>query len=156
VGGRPKDSVEIFKAHHRAWELGAWSAAMDANLGATHSVRSDGTLESRSASGWFAAFKNDIEAGRYFETKISHPTLMFFATDLDQQRVLQFDEGTRTELLSLAIQTDRKRLEQIEVFRSNGPHVRIILMQETAHYCFVQRPQMIIRTMREFFDDSAL
>jgi len=81
---------------------------------------------------------------------------MFFATDLDQQRVLQFDEGTRTELLSLAIQTDRKRLEQIEVFRSNGPHVRIILMQETAHYCFVQRPQLIIRTMREFFDDSAL
>ncbi len=155
VRGDPLDSVELFEAHHRVWELGSWSAALEANLRETFSVQADGTLRSRAAPAWFAAYRNDMAAGWYFETTISHPALLFFATNLDQERVRQLNPSARAELMPLAIQTDRKRLEQIEDFRSNGPHVQIVQMKRTAHYCFVQRPRRIIRNMRVFFAASA-
>lgn len=75
---------------------------------------------------------------------------MFFAVDLDQERLKQFDEVTRADIRPLAEETDRRRRVQIEEFRKNGPLVRIIEMPATAHYCFVHKPQDVIREMRNF------
>ena len=150
VAGDPDDSAALHKQHHQAWELGAWSAAMDRNFRETYTVAPDGTLRGVGAPGWWTAYRSDMKAGRYFETLISHPTLMFFSVDLSQERLRQFDEETRAEIRPLAEDTDLRRREQIEEFKKNGSHVRIIEMSGTAHYCFVHKPQEVIRAMRQF------
>ena len=150
LGGDPDDSADLHRRYHEAWELGAWSASMDRNLRETYAVSADGVLRPVGAPEWWSAFRADMNAGRYFETRISHPTLMFFAVDLDQERLKQFDEVTRADIRPLAEETDRRRQVQIEEFRKNGPLVRIIEMPATAHYCFVHKPQDVIREMRNF------
>lgn len=150
IGGRPNDSTEHQRRFHQAWELGAWSEAMDRNLRETFRASTKGVLKALAPPEWWAAFRTDMEAGRYFETQIFHPSLMFFAVDLDQERLKQFDDTTRAELRALAVETDRRRRDQIEEFRKNGAHVRIVEMTATAHYCFVHKPQEVIRAMREF------
>jgi pimeloyl-ACP methyl ester carboxylesterase len=142
LGDRDDDSTDWNQRYFQAWELGAWSAAMDRNMQATSPASV--------SPAWWAAFRADMEAGHYFETEIAHRTLMFFATDLDQERIKQFDESTRVDLMPLAQEADRRRRTQIAEFRRNGPHVQIVEMPATAHYCFVHRPEEVIREMRRF------
>lgn len=150
VGGDPDASVDLHRRHHQAWELGAWSPALDRNLRETHTIAPDGRLRPLAAPEWWAAFRTDMRAGRYFETRISHPALMVFAVDLDRERLKQFDPHTQAAIRPVAEETDRRRREQIEEFGKNGPHVQIVEMTATAHYCFVHKPQDVIRYMREF------
>lgn len=152
LGGDPDHSAALHKRHFEAWELGAWSAAMERNLRDTYTVAPDGTLRGIGAPEWWAAYRADMKAGRYFETRISHPTLMFFAVDLSQERLKQFAPEIRADIRSLAEDTDRRRREQIDEFRKNGSHVRIIEMPGAAHYCFVHKPQEVIRAMRQFLE----
>lgn len=152
IGGNPDRSADSYRRSHEAWELGAWSAAMDRNLRETHETTPEGMLRPRGAPGWWMAFRADSKAGRYFETRLSHPALMFFAVDLDQERVKRLDAAIRATLEPLAQETDRRRREQIDEFRRNGPHVRIIEMAVTAHYVFVHKPREVIREMRAFLD----
>ncbi len=119
-------------------------------------MRPNGALEARAAPEFWAAFRADMKAGRYFETRIAHPALMFFAVDLDAERLKQFDDETRAQLRPLAEETDRRRRAQIEEFGKNGPRVRIVEMPATAHYCFVHKPKDVIREMRAFLDPQAI
>jgi pimeloyl-ACP methyl ester carboxylesterase len=150
ISGNPNGSVTLFRRYHEGWELGAWSTAMDRNLRETHELAEDGSLRPRGAKEWRSAFIEDMKAGRYFETRISHPALMVFAVDLDQERVRQIDEPAQTALRPLAVETDRRRREQIEAFRKNGSHVQIVEMSATAHYCFLHRPDEVIQELRRF------
>lgn len=140
--GGPSDAPDWSRRNHEAWELGAWSAAMDRNASVT--ARASVPAE------WWDTFREDVETGRYFETQVAHPALMFFAVDLDQQRLKQFDADTQADIRPLAEETDRRRRAQVDEFRSNGSHVRVVEMTETAHYCFVHRPDEVIRDMRSF------
>jgi hypothetical protein len=123
---------------------------MERNLGEIYTVSPTGVLQPVAAPEWWDAFGVDMKAGRYFETRISHTALMFFATDLDRERLKQFDEPTRAALRPLAEDSDRQRHQQIDQFRSNGSHVRIVELPRTAHYCFVHKPREVIREMRKF------
>ncbi len=114
-------------------------------------MRPNGSLEALGAPEFWTAFRADMKAGRYFETRITHPALMFFAVDLDAVRLKQFDDETRAQLRPLAEETDRRRRAQVEELRTNGSHVRIVEMPATAHYCFVHKPEDVIREMRTFF-----
>ena len=71
---------------------------------------------------------------------------------LRQEPLLRLEPllGGRAEARDGEEETDRRRRRQIEEFRKNGPHVQIIEMFKTAHYCFVHKPQDVIRAMREF------
>jgi DNA-binding LytR/AlgR family response regulator len=92
-----------------------------------------------------------MEAGRYFETTLRVPALMFFALELDTARLRQFDAATQAALTPLVRETEAKRREQIEAFRRNGHHVRIVEWKDTSHYCFAQKPTQIAEEIRAFF-----
>lgn len=156
VGGDPDGSADLHRRYHEAWELGSWSSSLDRNLHETYAVGPNGALEARGAPEFWTAFRADMKAGRYLETRIVHPALMFFAVDLDAERLKQFDGETRARLRPLAEETDRRRRGQIEEFRKNGSHVRIVEMPATAHYCFVHKPQDVIREMRAFLRPHAI
>lgn len=139
----PDGSLERFRATAQAWELGVWSPALERNaaLTLTHEVPED----------WRAAVRADLEAGRYFETTVRVPALMFFALELDTARLRQFDAATQAALTPLVRETEAKRREQIEAFRRNGPHIRIVEWKDTSHYCFAQKPAPIAEEIRAFF-----
>lgn len=142
LGDRGDAPSDWNRRYHQGWELGAWSVAMDRNTRATSGAVVPPT--------WWDTFRADVEAGHYYETEIGHPALMFFSTDLDQERIKQFDEQTQADLRPLAVQTDRRRRIQVAEFGRNGDHVRIVEMPATAHYCFVHKPEQVIRETRRF------
>lgn len=138
----PERSLERFGAIEKAWERNVWSPALERNAALVFNhVRPDD---------WWKSFRADMEGGRYFETAIAVRALMFFAVRLDAERLKQFDANTQAALKPLVDQTEAKRREQIEAFRENGPHVRIVEMANTSHYCFAQEPESIATAIRAF------
>jgi pimeloyl-ACP methyl ester carboxylesterase len=152
VGGKSMDSIRLWKSTFKKWELGAWSPSMEQNMREIVMIMPDGRLQYRypSPPGWRKAVTADMEAGLYFDTRISHPALMIFAMDTDRDRAKQFDRATLRDLQPLMEQTERKRQEEIKAFRVNGQHVRIVEMRHTAHYCFVHKPSAVIQLMKSF------
>lgn len=150
IGGRATESLELMRRSEQVWDIGAWSEARERNLREVLAVQADGSLKHVASAAWFKAFSSDMPAGRYFGTRIPHPALMIFAKNLDYERAAQFDSVTQAALKPLIDETEKKRREQIRDFRANGRQVRIIEMPRTGHYCFVHKPQEVIRAIREF------
>jgi len=125
---------------------------MKQNVKEIVTVLPDARLQYRypSPSRWSKEVTSDMEAGLYFDTRISHPALMIFAMDTDRDRAKQFDRATFRELQPLIEQTEMKRQEEIDAFQANGSHVRIVEMRHTAHYCFVHKPKIVIQLMKSF------
>jgi pimeloyl-ACP methyl ester carboxylesterase len=69
---------------------------------------------------------------------------------LDTERINQLDSTTQAELKPLVDQTEAKRREQIAAFRQNGPHVQIVEMAGTSHYCFAHRPDAVAHAVLAF------
>jgi hypothetical protein len=95
-------------------------------------------------------FVEDMRAGRYFETDITHAALLFVAEDLDLERIRQFSEDQQRELRPLAEAVVKARRSQIESYQRNGPHVRVVLMPKTSHYPFVDRTREVATHMLPF------
>ncbi len=150
VGGQPHESFDLMRSSERLWELGSWSDAREKNLREVYAARADGSLQGTSSPAWLDAFRLDNAEERYVSTRIEHEALMIFAKDLDRYRTLQFDRETRDRLAPIADEMIKGRNLQIEDFRSNGPHIRIIELENTGHYVFVHRPGVIVRLIEEF------
>lgn len=152
VGGWPHESFDLMRASERLWELGSWSDAREKNLREVYAAGDDGSLEGTSSRAWYDAYRLDNAERRYVSTGIDHPALMIFAKDLDRYRIMQFDRETRDRLAPIADEMIEGRNLQIEDFRSNGPHVRIIELENTGHYVFVHRTDEVVRLIEEFVE----
>jgi pimeloyl-ACP methyl ester carboxylesterase len=151
VGGLPNESFEMMRATEELWELGAWSQAREKNLREVYTVNADGSLRGTASQAWFDAWRRDNADGRYAgTTKIDHPALMLFAKGLDRYRIQQFDDQTQERLRPIVEDMIRARDLQIADFRKNGPHVRIVEFDRTAHYVYVHRPQAVVDLIVEF------
>jgi pimeloyl-ACP methyl ester carboxylesterase len=143
----PPDSLERRKRRFRMWELGAWSAAIEQHF--------EETFKAGPARNLWQEVNRDMEAGVYFDTRIAHPALMIFAMDTDRDRARQLGPEVARELKPLIDATERERRREIRSFRANGKHVRIVEMRHTAHYCFVERPDAVVRAMEAFLSPAA-
>jgi pimeloyl-ACP methyl ester carboxylesterase len=155
IGGSPRASLDLMRQSETLWELGSWSEARQRNLREIFTEEVNGSLKSVTPRAWLTAFDTDMRAGRYFETRVSHPALMIFSKNLDQERVNQFNQATRDALASSVSETAESRLKQMKEFEANGSHIKIVDMERTGHYCFVHKPREVIRLMREFLVESA-
>jgi hypothetical protein len=86
-----------------------------------------------------------MHAGRYFESTISHPSLLFIAQDLDLERIRQFSAQQQRELRPIAEAVVKSRHVQIESFQRNG-----------SHYPFVDRTRDVATQMLEFLRSSVV
>lgn len=152
VGSGPFASVAAWKRTFQLWELGAWSPAMEKEMEEQIAVGPDGRLKSRRPEppNWHSEVTRDMEAGLYFDTRIRIPALMLFAMDTDRDRADQLDARARRDLAPLIAETEKRRRAEIRAFRSNGPHVRIVELGHTAHYCFVQKPVDVAQHILQF------
>jgi pimeloyl-ACP methyl ester carboxylesterase len=133
-------SLDSHRKTFQAWELGAWSAALEREFQEQTEIGADGALRyQRRPREWQSAFVEDMRTGRYFETTITHPALLFVAKDLDLERIRQFSPDQQRELRPMAEAVAKARAAQIASYQRNGPHVRVVLMPKTSHYPFVDR-----------------
>jgi pimeloyl-ACP methyl ester carboxylesterase len=150
VGAANSATLDAMRREFRAWELGAWSPALERNLLETTESRADGSVRYKPRpAGWQRAFVDDIKAGRYFETTMTHPALMFFAADLDLQRITQFSRATQDELRPLAEASSAARRAQIAAYQRNGSHVEVVVMP-SSHYPFVDRSEEVASRLLKF------
>lgn len=144
-------SLEKHRLLFEAWELGTWSPALEREFREQIEVEMDGSIRyRRRPAGWQTAFLEDMKGGRYFETAIAHPALMFFAQDLDLERIRQFSEDQERELRPMAEAVVKARRNQIGSYARNGSHVRVVLMRKASHYLFIDRSREVAARMLEF------
>jgi hypothetical protein len=150
-----KPSLKSHRLVFEAWELGTWSAALEREFQEQTEVGTDGNIRyRRRGPGWQTALLEDMKAGRYFETAIRHPALMFFAQDLDLARIRQLSEDQQRELRPTAEAVVKARRNQIESYRRNGSHVRVVLMRKASHYLFIDRSREVAARMLDFLHSS--
>jgi pimeloyl-ACP methyl ester carboxylesterase len=144
-------SLSAHRRTFQAWELGAWSAALEQDFHERTEVSANGGLRYRQRPPeWQKAFVGDLQVGRYFETAISHSALLFVSEDLDFERIRQFSQDQQRELRPMAEAVAKARRIQVESYERNGPHVRVVRMRNTSHYPFVDRTREVATRMLEF------
>lgn len=148
----PMESLDRWKQSARLWDLGAWSPARDRNVEENFTVLPNGRLKRRFATPPNSTkdLRRDLAAGAYSQTKIDHPALMIFSLDTDRDRIKPFPADLRQKLLPLVEETQKRRKAEIAAFRANGKHVQIVELRHTAHYCFVHRPETILKRVNRF------
>ncbi|MFN7924553.1 MAG: alpha/beta hydrolase [Bryobacteraceae bacterium] len=147
----PALSLESHRRVFQAWELGAWSGALECEFLRQTERQPDGSLKYRPRlPAWQTAFAGDTEAGRYFETTIRHPALFLVARDLDLARIRQLSTARQRELRPLVGKIIKVRGQQIKAFQRNGRNVRVTWLSNASHYLFVDRMQEVAAQVRQF------
>jgi pimeloyl-ACP methyl ester carboxylesterase len=148
VGSTGALSLQSHRREFEAWELGTWSAALEREFREQTDVLADGTVRyRREPEGWQRAFVDDVKAGRYYETAITHPALFFVARNLDLERVKQFRPEVQRQLRPLAETVARERIEQMARYQKNGPHIRVVWLDKASHYLFVDQARQVAALM---------
>jgi len=148
-------SLDSHRREFEAWELGTWSASLDRDFREQTETAADGSLRYRRLpEGWQPTFVDDVNAGRYYETAITHPALFFVARNLDLERLKQFPPETQRELKPLAEAIARARVEQIAAYQRNGSHVRVLWLDKGSHYLFIDRAPEVAARMLSFLAET--
>jgi len=154
LGATKAVSLARHRGEFSAWELGVWSSALarDFELQTRNGI--DGRLIYRPRPlGWHDAFVDDVRNGRYFETRTTHPALLFEAQDLDLARVRGLSASEQRSLLPLAEASAKARREQIAGYQRDGNDLSVVSMRNVSHYLFIDRAQEVAAGVRDFLLD---
>jgi len=156
VGAAPGVSLRTHRQVFQAWELGAWSNALECEFHQQTVRHPDGSLKYRARPPqWQAAFAGDMQAGRYFESEIQHPALHLLARDLDRERMRQFPPAQQRALRPLVEAIEKARAQQVRALERNGPHVQVVWMAQASHYLFLDRAPEVASRVRQFLQSTA-
>ena len=90
------------------------------------------------------------------DAKINAPTLAFFAMSKCLHSISD-DWMTKEQKTQIMSHFETKEVpwtrENIEQFRRNVPHAKIIEIPQGHHYCFIQQEELVYREMRQFLLD---
>jgi len=149
-------SLDSHRREFEAWELGTWSLSLEREFREQTETAADGRLRYRRLpEGWQQTFVDDVNAGRYYETAITHPALFFVARNLDLERIKQFAPETQRELKPMAEAIARARVEQIAAYQRNGPHIRVVWLDKASHYPFIDRAPEVAARMLSFLRETS-
>lgn len=149
-------SLDSHRREFEAWELGTWSPALERDFREQTETAADGSVRyRRPPEEWQRTFVDDVNAGRYYETAITHPALFFVARNLDLERLKQFPPETQRELKPMAEAIGRARAEQIAAYQRNGGHIRVLWLNEASHYPFIDRAREVAARMLSFLRETS-
>lgn len=145
-------SLESHRREFQAWELGAWSGALEHDFRERTETLADGTARfRRQHRDWQRTFVADVTAGRYHETALFHDALFIVAQDLDRRRVRQLPASEQRELAPMADAIAAARQEQLAQFAKSGTRLQVDAV-EGSHYLFVDRPAEVAALMIAFLE----
>ena len=92
------------------------------------------------------------------DSKITTPTLSFFAKSKGIYSISDdwMTEEQKAQLMNHFETTENSwTRENIEQFRQNVPHAKIIEIPQGHHYCFIKQEELVYQEMRKFLLDEA-
>ena len=122
-----------------------WPNELEADIRENYIRASDGTLKHRPFPPVQALMDGTMKAN-LDASKLTRPALSFFAIN-DALEGIAADK--RNELESFAQQMNAFRDAQIETMKKNS-NVRVIVMPDTNHYCWFDKPDQVLREMNAF------
>jgi hypothetical protein len=87
------------------------------------------------------------------DSQIKAPALAFFALSKGAKTISNewMTEQQRTEILNhVETRENAWTRENIELFRRNVPHARIVEIPQGHHYCFIEQEELVYEEMRKF------
>jgi len=150
-------SLDSYRDYEKRLLGGVWSDALEADLRETVIVAGDGSISDRTP-GWIShAIVSERAQGKWHIAKIPGPALLIFANHpwTDLLPGLHLDDATTKEIISAGVELQAARRSQIEAFRRNSPLAKIVEMEHTDHFCFIQRWERVAEEMQNFLADTA-
>jgi pimeloyl-ACP methyl ester carboxylesterase len=132
----------------------AWSDSSEINLRHALVVHDDGSVAWRSdpASDEMNKSNSDENAAHWNFTNIPVAALLIFAHSpfADTLPYLKLDGQTAAQILKASDIREKARRAQIEAFRRDSPKAKIVELDHTSHYCFIQRREAVLDEMLRF------
>jgi len=132
----------------------AWSDSSETNLRHAVVVHDDGSVAWRSdlASDEMNKRNSNENAAHWNFTSIPVSALLIFAHSpfADTLPYLRFDDQTAAEIRKASDIRETARHAQIEAFRRDSPKAKIVELDHTSHYCFIQKREAVLDEMKRF------
>jgi pimeloyl-ACP methyl ester carboxylesterase len=141
----------------RAWgqkRFGCWSPAMEDELHDVVRLQPNGRVENVLSPEAEAAIWRDSMLRQHDFARVKAPALAIYAMDSVETVFPWLTSNTppplRAKASAFVEYGNRQKREQAEHFRQSGPNRRIVELANTAHHCFIQRPNEVVKEMRTF------
>jgi len=141
----------------RAWgrkRFGCWSRAMEDELRDVVRLQPNGKVDNVLSSEAEAAIWRDSTLRQHDFARVKAPALAIYAMDSVETVFPWLAPNTspslRAKALAFAEYGNRQKREQAAHFMQSGPARHIVEMPNTAHHCFIHRPNEVVKEMRAF------
>jgi non-heme chloroperoxidase len=134
-----------------------WNAACEADLRSTRLVTVDGLSGHSSTPDTVEQTLVQLAVTSHADcTKLNVPILAFFADhQLDRLRAIpDVNASDRTRAHTIAQAGHAWWRHQIDHFKQEAKFGRAVELADTDHFCFIQRPDDVVREMRAFLLES--
>ena len=152
---------DYFAAMKRAYPSLAviWNKAMEEQSRYEIIKTPDGKIADRMSDAISKAITDTLTSYVPEDSKIKAPTLSFFAMSKGIYSISDdwMTEEQKSQLMNHFETTENSwTRENIEQFRQNVPHAKIIEIPQGHHYCFIKQEELVYEEMRKFLLDEAL
>ncbi len=151
----PTASLEARREVSKRLSFGVWSDAQEKNLRETTVVNVDGTVTDRTPDWVNSAISDDARKEHLRIQDVRAPALLLFARQRLEERPLKLDATTRREV----VQEEEKYEKYVDSYLEPLRHQRnfkVILLQNTGHGLFLEKPAEIAKLVRLFLSEHNL
>lgn len=144
-----KASLEKYRGVQQRTFFGIWTPSQERNLRETTVQNVDGTVSSRTPSWVPRAISDADKRANVSLAAVKSPALLIFARQRLERRGLALDVETKAGLIRDEEAYEAyfaKYLSRLE----QQPNLRILVLQQTMHHLYLERPDEVEREMRRF------
>jgi pimeloyl-ACP methyl ester carboxylesterase len=142
-------SLETFTVYQKHLLGRAWAEPWEADIRDAYLIRPDNTIEPRNSADAIAALRKGSREAYPDFSHISARALAIVAIS-DPMEGLNLKDRTKYQLY--ADEITNWKAEQLRILHKNGSNVRVVIMDQTDHYCFLQRPDRVTKEMMIFLN----
>jgi pimeloyl-ACP methyl ester carboxylesterase len=148
-GEAARKSLERYRASQRRTFFGIWTGAQERNLRETVVVNVDGTVSSRTPPWVARAISEADKEAKPPLSSVKVPALLIFARQRLERRGLALDEATRSGLMRDEESYEAYFSRYLSGLRKQA-NFQIVVMGQTMHHLYLERPLEVERAMRRF------
>jgi pimeloyl-ACP methyl ester carboxylesterase len=146
---------DYFAAMKRAFPLLAtvWTQAMEEQCRHEITQTAEGKIVEKMSEGINKALMDTLTSYTPEDSKIKAPTLSFYAIskgiwNISDEWMTEEQKAQVMDHFETTVNSNTR--ENIEQFRQNVPHAKIIEIPQGHHYCFIKHEELVYDEMRKF------
>ena len=127
-----------------------WNDACEADFRDTRSPSSKSWSFSTTPGEIMELLEKEVFSFKPDFTKITVPALAFFADHNFNKLLASATQASRTNDVAVLTRAQKWQADQIDRFRQDVRNSKVVMLADTDHFCFIQRRQEVVRSMRTF------